>query len=53
MRTATATVDDLHAADVVWLTSSVRGPVDVVSLDGRVRDRRPDVNAEIRRLSGF
>jgi 4-amino-4-deoxychorismate lyase len=48
-----ATVADLHAADAVWLTSSVRGPVDVVSLDGVGRERRPDVDAEIRRLAGF
>ena len=48
-----ATIDDLHAADVVWLTSSVRGPVDVVEIDGKQRDRRPDVDAEIRRLSCF
>ncbi len=48
-----ARVDDLHAADVVWVTSSVRGPVDVVDLDGTKRARVPDVNAEIRRLAGF
>ena len=48
-----ATLDDLHAADVVWLTSSVRGPVDVVDLDGTARPRKPEVDAEIRRLAGF
>ncbi len=48
-----ATVDDLHAADAVWLVSSVRGPVDVVDLDGKSRPRLPDVDAEIRRLCGF
>ena len=53
VRTADATLDDLHAADVVWLTSSVRGPVDVVSLDGHRRARHPETDAEIRRLSGF
>jgi len=53
VRAASATVDELHAADVVWLTSSVRGPVDVVELDGRVHTRRPEVDAEIRGLSGF
>lgn len=48
-----ATVDDLHAADVVWLVGSVRGPVDVVELDGKPRARRADVDAEVRRLAGF
>lgn len=48
-----ATVDDLHAADVLWLVGSVRGPVDVVELDGKARERRPDVDAEIRALAGF
>ncbi len=46
-------VDDLHAADVVWLIGSVRGPVDIVELDGAARDRSPEVDAEIRRLAGF
>jgi 4-amino-4-deoxychorismate lyase len=48
-----APVDELHAAQVVWLIGSVRGPVDVVELDGRTRTRVPDVDAEIRRLAGF
>jgi len=48
-----ATVDDLHAADVLWLIGSVRGPIDVVELDGKSRTRRPEVDAEIRRLAGF
>ncbi len=50
---AAARLDDLHAADVVWLIGSVRGPVDVVVLDGRHRDRVPTTDAEIRRLAGF
>ena len=53
VRTVAASVNDLHAADVVWLTSSVRGPVDIVELDGVPRVRRPEIDAEIRRLSGF
>ncbi len=48
-----ATVDDLHAAQVVWLVASVRGPVDVVALDGKARARVPEVDAEVRRLAGF
>jgi len=48
-----ARVDDLHEADVLWVISSVRGPIDVVELDGKQRVRRPDVDAEIRRLAGF
>lgn len=49
----TARVDDLHEADVLWVVSSVRGPIDVVELDGKQRPRRPEVDAEIRRLAGF
>jgi 4-amino-4-deoxychorismate lyase len=48
-----AVVDDLHAADVLWLISSVRGPVEVVDLDGKPRPRDHAVDAEIRRLAGF
>jgi 4-amino-4-deoxychorismate lyase len=48
-----ARVEDLHEADVVWIVSSVRGPIDVIDLDGKQRPRRPEVDAEIRRLAGF
>ena len=48
-----ASVDELHAAEVIWLVASVRGPVDIVELDGTSRSRVPDVDAEIRRLAGF
>jgi 4-amino-4-deoxychorismate lyase len=48
-----ATVEELHAADVVWLVGSVRGPVDVVELDGRPRSRHAAVDREIRELVGF
>lgn len=51
--TGTASVDDLHAATGVWLIGSVRGPVDVIELDGKQRERDPAVTAEIRRLTGF
>lgn len=47
------TLDELQAADVIWLVSSVRGPVDVVELDGKPRTRHPDLDAEIRGLCGF
>jgi 4-amino-4-deoxychorismate lyase len=49
----TARVDELHAAQVVWLVATVRGPVDVIELDGKPRIRVPDVDAGIRRLAGF
>jgi 4-amino-4-deoxychorismate lyase len=48
-----ATVDELHAAQVLWLVASVRGPVDVVELDGKARVRVPEVDTEVRRLAGF
>jgi 4-amino-4-deoxychorismate lyase len=51
-RTA-ATIDDLHAADVLWLVGSVRGPVEVVELDGKTRSRVPAVDNEIRLMAGF
>ena len=35
------------------MISSVRGPVEVVDLDGTKRDRHADLDAEIKRLSGF
>ena len=47
------TLDDLHSADVIWLIGSVRGPVDIVVLDDATRERRPDIDAEIRALAGF
>jgi 4-amino-4-deoxychorismate lyase len=46
-------VDELHSSDVAWLIGSVRGPVDVVMLDGQARVRRPEIDAEIRALAGF
>ena len=44
---------DLRAADVAWLIGSGRGPIDIVELDGARLVRRPDIDAEIRRLVGF
>ncbi len=46
-------VDELHAADVVWIISSVRGPVEVIDIDGKERARVPAVDAQIRKLCGF
>jgi 4-amino-4-deoxychorismate lyase len=51
--TSPATMSDLHGADVVWLVGSVRGPVDVVELDGKQRPRDPETDAEIRALVRF
>jgi hypothetical protein len=33
--------------------SAVRGPVEVIELDGARRARRPDLTAEITKLAGF
>ncbi|NAZ81211.1 hypothetical protein GTR02_05215 [Kineococcus sp. R8] len=43
-----ATVPDLHRADALWLVSSVRGAVEVTSLDGRALPRRPDLTPSVR-----
>lgn len=48
-----AAVEDLHAAESLWLIGSVRGPVEVISLDGRPRERNPAVLDEVRQLCGF
>ncbi len=50
---AEACLDELHAADAVWLIGSVRGPVEVIELDGRHREPTPGPLAEVRRLCGF
>jgi 4-amino-4-deoxychorismate lyase len=47
------TVDGLHTADTVWVVSSVRGPVDVISLDGVRRGRDHAVLEDIRARAGF
>jgi 4-amino-4-deoxychorismate lyase len=52
-RETLATIADLHDADAVWVTSSVRGPVEVVELGGTPRTRRPELDTEIKKLSGF
>ena len=52
-RETLATIADLHDADAVWVTSSVRGPVEVIELGGTSRMRRPDLDTEIKKLSGF
>jgi 4-amino-4-deoxychorismate lyase len=47
----TGTVDDLHAADAVWLVSGVRGPATVHTLDG-VRRGDAGLTAGVRELLG-
>jgi 4-amino-4-deoxychorismate lyase len=46
-------LDALRAADAIWLISSVRGPVEIVELDGARRTRAPELDGEIKKLSGF
>lgn len=48
-----ARVDDLHAADALWLVSSVRGPVEVIELDGKSRERTRNLDAQVRALVDF
>ena len=44
-RSRPGTVDDLHAADAVWLLSGVRGAATVHTLDGVARGRRRALGA--------
>ncbi len=48
-----ATVAELHDSDALWVISSVRGPVEVIELAGHSRERRPDLDGEIKKLCGF
>ncbi len=48
-----APVAELHRADSLWLVGSVRGPVDVVRIDGEPRPRDLARTAELRGLCGF
>ena len=50
---ADAVVDDLHAADAVFLAGSVRGAVDVIELDSRPHARDVDLVRTVQKLSGF
>ena len=50
---ASVSVDQLHAADSCWLIASVRGPVDVIMIDGLPRGRDEDRTAQLRALCGF
>jgi 4-amino-4-deoxychorismate lyase len=52
-RETLAELADLHAADAVWIISSVRGPVEVIDLDGTLRAQQPDLHKEISDLCGF
>ncbi len=42
---AAVSLEGLRAAGGIWLVSSVRGPVEVVRLDGAERDRVPEASA--------
>lgn len=44
---------DLCDADAVWIVSSVRGPVQVRELDGTALPAAPELDAQIKALSGF
>ncbi|GAB3071503.1 aminotransferase class IV [Micromonospora schwarzwaldensis] len=46
------TVADLHGAEAIWLTSSLRGPAEVTSLDGTPRPRSP-LTPHLHTLLGF
>ncbi|WP_405094345.1 aminotransferase class IV [Micromonospora sp. NBC_01392] len=46
------TVADLHNAEAIWLTSSLRGPTEVRSLDGAPRPRSP-LTPRLQSLLGF
>lgn len=48
-----ARVDELHAADALWIISSVRGPVEVIELDGKARARNSELDTELKTLAGF
>jgi 4-amino-4-deoxychorismate lyase len=44
---------ELAAVESLWLISSLRGPVDVVLLDGCIREPRAAVTSELQQLAGF
>lgn len=48
-----AGVEELHAADSLWLIGTVRGPVEVIELDGRAHRRDLVASSDVRRLCGF
>lgn len=50
---AESTVADVDAADALFLVGTVRGPVDVVELDGRPRSRDIDLVRAVQKLAGF
>jgi 4-amino-4-deoxychorismate lyase len=51
-RVGTGTVADLHAADGVWLVSSVRLVVEVVAIDGVARRAPAELTARLRAAAG-
>jgi 4-amino-4-deoxychorismate lyase len=46
-------VAGLQAADAVWIVSSVRGPIDVIEINGTARARDQEIDAAVRALCGF
>lgn len=53
VRVGTGTVADLHAADGVWLVSSVRLVVEVIAIDGVPRRTPADLTARLRAAAGL
>ena len=48
-----AALSELQEAAALWIVSSVRGPVEVVELDGAARDRAPELDDQIKHFCGF
>lgn len=52
-RQTRATATDLLGADGLWLVSSGRGVAQVLTLDGRPLNTKPDLSAQLSELAGF
>jgi 4-amino-4-deoxychorismate lyase len=53
VRTDTGTVADLHAADGVWLVSSIRLVVEVIEIDGVARRAPAELTARLQAAAGL